>query len=206
MNCRDCPYIKDEFESRMCRYNISVENDDGGLIDFYHGVSYEDVEADMEEHCWCEKTGGKVWWYGQCSDAHSPTVMSNKMNKKRDNVNFIKHKNGKMGRKRERDWKHHNHAKYMAKISYAWYPQPWYPSTADGDYIPYFNTDKSRRWYSILKDLYDDLEFAYFKRQYRGQRSKWIKKQCNKKVRRYKGEISNGGNYKKIEDFWWEMY
>ena len=187
MNCRDCPYIKDEFYSRMCRYNISAENDDGGLIDFYHGVSYEDVEADMEEHCWCEKTGGKVWWYGQCSDAHSPTVMFNKMNKKRDNVNFIKHKNGKMGRKRRRDWKHRNHAKKISENSTGW-PCGYY-----------YKYEIYIRGYGYVKN-----PKPYYKRIYRGQRSKWIKKMCNQKIRRYKGEISKGGNYKKIAEFWHE--
>lgn len=189
MNCRDCPYIKDEFESRMCRYNISVENDDGGLIDFYHGASYEDVEADMEEHCWCEKTGGKVWWYGQCSDAHSPTVMSNKVNKKHNNVNFIKH-NSKMSKKRERDWKHRNHAKKLANIyQYGWWPPYYYKHE---EWVTGYG------WYELQK--------PYYQRIYRGQRSKWIKKQCNRSVRRYKGKIPNGGFYKKIDEFWWEMY
>lgn len=31
---------------------------------------------------------------------------------------------------------------------------------------------------------------------------KWGKKQANKRVRRYKGEISNGRNYKKLYESW----
>ena len=182
MNCKDCPYIEEQFNSRISAY------------DFDHllktGVySKEEYENEIMMGCWCEKTGGKVWWYGQCSDAHSPTVMFNKVNKKRNNVNFIKH-NSKMSKKRERDWKHRNHAKKLANIyQYGWWPPYYY---------------KTREWVKGY-GMYE-IPKTYYQRIYRGQRSKWIKKQCNRSVRRYKGKIPNGGFYKKIDEFWWEMY
>lgn len=46
----------------------------------------------------------------------------------------------------------------------------------------------------------------YYKRFYRGKASGWLKKIAGKKVRRKEGEIKKGGSYKKIFDFWWELY
>jgi len=52
----------------------------------------------------------------------------------------------------------------------------------------------------------DPNNTKYIKRYYRGRRSPTLKKIGNKKVRRYKGYIPNNGGYKKIFDFWWELY
>ena len=191
MNCKDCPYIKDEFDRRIQWYEEYV-TEHGIPNDIYGYATLEDMKEWIQNHSWCEKTGGKVWWYGQCSDAHSPTVMSNKVNKKRNNVNFIKH-NSKISKKRERDWKHRNHAEKLARITEHRWSQAYYLKTKD--------------WY--IRDGYIEIiecKKPYYQRIYRGQRSKWIKKQCNRSVRRYKGKIPNGGSYKKIDEFWWEMY
>lgn len=42
-------------------------------------------------------------------------------------------------------------------------------------------------------------------RCYRGKRSKYIKKQANKKTRRYQGGIASGSNYKKTSEYWYEL-
>lgn len=46
----------------------------------------------------------------------------------------------------------------------------------------------------------------YYKRQYRSQSSRYYKKLANRKVRRFNGELSRGGYYKRIYDFYWNMY
>ena len=47
----------------------------------------------------------------------------------------------------------------------------------------------------------------YYKRYYRGQRSKYLKKISNKKIRKYKGELpKHGSRFHKIYDFWYELY
>lgn len=46
----------------------------------------------------------------------------------------------------------------------------------------------------------------YLCRFYRGKRSKFLKRQSNKKIRRHQSYISNGGFYKKIFDYWWELW
>ena len=64
-----------------------------------------------------------------------------------------------------------------------------------------------RRFYlpsGVYKEERDGKE--YYKRYYRGKRSKYLKKLSNKKVRRYNGEISGKGGYKKLFDYWWELY
>ena len=51
----------------------------------------------------------------------------------------------------------------------------------------------------------DKNDVSYYKRLYRGQRSKYLKKISHKKVRKYKGELSQKGNSSnKLFDFWWE--
>ena len=45
----------------------------------------------------------------------------------------------------------------------------------------------------------------YIRREYRGQRSAYLKNQSNRKIRRYRGDISSGCGYRKIYDYWWEL-
>ena len=61
----------------------------------------------------------------------------------------------------------------------------------------------------IDKDEYytnDPNEIVYVKRLYRGSRSKFLKRRSNKKVRRYQREFPNHGGYRRVFDFWWELY
>ena len=51
----------------------------------------------------------------------------------------------------------------------------------------------------------DPDDTLYIRREYRGQRSAYIKNRSNRKIRRYNGDISSGGGYKKIFDYWWEL-
>lgn len=39
----------------------------------------------------------------------------------------------------------------------------------------------------------------------RGRISKYLKKQSNRKIRRYKNRRFHGGNYRKLFDYWWEL-
>jgi hypothetical protein len=40
----------------------------------------------------------------------------------------------------------------------------------------------------------------------RGNHVGWVKHQCNKKIRRYKGSLGSKGTYRKIAEFWWEVF
>lgn len=181
MECKNCPYIKDEFDNKMNRYSNRVKED--GIPNSVYGyLNYEDASDEAEQCCWCEKTGGKIWWYGQCSDAQLDEVIKNTSSKR------------KKRNKRERDLKYKRHLKYISENS-SGYPHSAYPMDKNGNYVPYI-------WFPN-----DTLqEIAYYKRFYRGSSSSYHKKMSNRKIRRYKGELPNGFGCHKLYDYWYEMY
>ena len=77
--------------------------------------------------------------------------------------------------KRERDLKHKEYLKRLEKISRG------YPS-------PVYYTDEIY----VMGCGYVENPKPYYKRLYRGKRSKYLKKQSHKKIRRYKGGLHNG--------------
>lgn len=167
MNCRKCPYIKEEYLDRL-------DNAASNPEDIYDG--YED---EIELSCWCEKTGGKLCWYGQCTDADVNEQLRQEV---------IKHKHRD---KRERNLKYKNHLKFIAEN------------------VPYFPNGVEYVYEKYIKDVgYVSLRKPYYKRSYRSHHggSKKLKSFSNRCVRRYKGEITKGGHYKKIFDYWWTLY
>ena len=44
----------------------------------------------------------------------------------------------------------------------------------------------------------------FIKRYWRGQRSKWIKRKCNRKFRRTQEVSRQHGVYRKYSEFWWD--
>ncbi len=88
----------------------------------------------------------------------------------------------------KRDRKHKRHLKFLA------------------DNIHSGATHVTEEW-SMTKSR--TITKPYYKRIYRGNRSnnryKLYKRVSNKKVRNYKGDISNGGAYKKVFDYWWSV-
>lgn len=63
-----------------------------------------------------------------------------------------------------------------------------------------FPVDKFGRYTSNKEEI------EYYKRYWRGSRSKYLKRQSNKKLRRYKHEVPSRGGYRKVFDFWWELW
>ena len=179
MECRNCPYAKEEFDRRIRRYQEYVDKN-GIPNDIYGDWTLKDAMEFEEPYCWCEKTGGKIWWYGQCSDAYLDIPKyENRSKRKRRN-------------KRERDLKHKNHLKYLHQHC------NFYPS-------PVTYTDEI--WVKGCR--YVENPKPYYKRLYRGNhksnRYSWYKKYANRCVRRYKGELHSGGSYKKVFDYWWSV-
>ena len=165
MSCKDCPYIKDEFDIK---------------------ASYEDgiCEEYIEQYCWCDKTGGKIWWYGTCgeaSDNHFPKRLT-RQNKNRRT-------------KRERDQKYKQHLRFLAE-NCSGYPSPAFPAGEDGQCVD-------------SEDWFDRDKVVFYKRQYRAKRKRnryvYYKKYSNKCVRRYKGEIHRGNMYRRIFDYWYTV-
>lgn len=73
--------------------------------------------------------------------------------------------------------------------------------------------DRNRR----LSKLYNKTKYKYFGAYYdedknryikceRTSLSKWHKKQSNRRLRRNKNLNYKNGQYKKIYDFWWELF
>lgn len=163
MKCRDCPYIKEDFYRRT------------------QGITDEYALDEFERSCWCEKTGGKIWRYGQCEDTYDsiPPQINRSKQRKRN--------------KRERDLKHKQQLKFLAKyVDY--YPAPVI-YTKEIWINGYGFIDNPKPYY---KKLYRD--------NHKGGRYKYYKKYSNRQVRRYKGELHGKGNqYRKIFDYWWEV-
>lgn len=157
-----------------------IKEDLDRMIDEYYEYpdsvySEYEISEFLYKYYWCEKVGGKIYHYGVCSELEH---------------NIKKHKSlskQKRRNKRERDLKHKEHLKRLEKISRG-YPSPVYHT--DEIYV---------RGYGYIEN-----PKPYYKRLYRGKRSKYLKKQSHKKIRRYNGELHNGWQCHKLYDFWWE--
>lgn len=135
-------------------------------------------EEDIENYIWCDKVGGKTHSLGYCSDRYEHNKEKRKSKTKKKRMN-----------KRERYLKHQEHLRYLHRVSGQYYPSP----------IRYVD----EIW---IKGVgYVDNPKPYYRRLYRGERSKYLKQQSNKKIRRYKGELHKGYQHiHKLYDFWWK--
>jgi hypothetical protein len=174
LKCRNCPYGKEDFERRILLYNKVVEKQ-GIPNDIYGYKTYEDALNDAEQFLWCDKVGGKVYCFGRCADAYSDIPNHKNRSKK------------KKRNKRERDLKYKNHLKYLAENTSD------YPSSA------IYTDEIWIKGYGYVKN-----PKPYYKRLYRSKKSKYLKRQSNKRIRRYKGELHNGYMCHRLYDFWWE--
>lgn len=51
-----------------------------------------------------------------------------------------------------------------------------------------------------------DSERQRYIRYWQPRRAKYIKRKCNRAVRRYTGALMNKGSYRKVSEFWWEIW
>lgn len=150
--------------------------------EYFHKIDhvFDGYEDDIEKCCWCDKVGGKLSLYGYCSDAF--TI----------NCQVINHTKKKHRNKREREQKYKAHLKFIA------------------DHVQYYPCGVEYVDEKWVKEVgYIPLEKPYYKRIYRDNHSgnsKYWKHYSNRRIRRYKAKIANGGFYKKIFDYWWTMY
>lgn len=176
LRCRDCPYGEEDFKRRMYNYKKIIE-ECGIPNDIYHNLQLEDAANEFEQFVWCDKVGGKVYCFGHCTDFYGDLEPVN-----HTNVAIRERRN-----KRERFRKYQNHLKRLSETSNG------FPSGAV--YL-------DEVW--IKGQGYVENPKPYYKRLYRGKRSKYLKKQSHRKVRRYKGELHNGCMCNRLYDFWWE--
>lgn len=179
MLCQECIYGKEDFERRMYQYYQTIK-ERGIPNNIYHYLQPEDAPSQFEQFLWCDKVGGKVYCFGHCSDYDDFSVIPIKLNKSKQ----------KRRTKRERDKKYKNHLKQLYGSSNT------YSS-------PVRRVDKV---YDEDQHSYIPLDHPYYTRQYRRHYSKYLKRQSNKKIRRYKGELHNGNMCHKLYDYWWDLY
>lgn len=141
--------------------------------------SGKDVD-DMEQFVWCDKVGGKIYQFGYCGEHNDmifKDIKQNRSNKAKNN-------------KYSRDVKYKNKIKRLYEDAGWHYPPP----------VVYVDE------VCIKKHKYIKNPKPYYKRVYRNKRSKYAKRQSNKKIRKYKGELHNGYQHiHKLYDFWWEL-
>lgn len=127
---------------------------------------------------YCEKVGGKISLYGTCNECEygNKTILKRCNNKSKHN-------------KRERYLKHQSHLKHLHETVGGYYPAP----------VMYTNGIWRKGYY--IKNTK-----PYYKRLYRSRYSSFAKRQSNKRIRRYKGELHNGYHHiHKIYDYWWKI-
>lgn len=174
MECKNCPYGKEDYERSMSFYEKTIE-ERGIPNDIYDYLKPQDASEEFEQFIWCDKVGGKVYCFGHCEDAYSEEVTKKYISKARKR------------NKRKRDIKYKQHLKRLAEIDSGYPPSAYY---VDEIWV------KGKGYIKNPK--------PYYKRVYRGQRSKYYKRLSNKKIRRYKGELKDGRYCNKLYDFWWE--
>ena len=150
-----------------------------GFDDFQRLIKIESNPDDIERFTWCDKVGGKIYQFGYCGEHNTmipKDVKHNRSNKAKSN-------------KYNRDKKYKNKLKRLHED--VWHYPP-----------PVVYMDKV----CIKKHKYFKNPKPYYKRVYRSKRSKYLKRQSNKKIRKYKGELHNGYQHiHKLYDFWWEL-
>ena len=168
----------DSMRCRDCPYGIEDFTTRIELYKSVHGEYPDEDRADESERfVWCDKVGGKVYCFGHCTDWYEQDKIPHKNHSKKKRMN-----------KRERYLKHQNHLKYLYEVAGGYYPSPVkYTDEIWVKGVGYVKNPKS-----------------YYQRLYRGKRSKCLKQQSNRKIRRYKGELHKGNMAHKLYDFWWE--
>ena len=56
-------------------------------------------------------------------------------------------------------------------------------------------------WYDEQKGRY----IQYWLSNGRSGRVKFVKRKCNRAVRRYKGDLLSKGAYRKVAEYWWDI-
>lgn len=155
------------------------------IEEFERRIKHAQISEEAEVYCWCEKLGGKVCWYGNCEDGKL-LFMENQTSKK------IKSNKRKLTNKKERYEIGKYKLQQMSKLYHG----------------AYLKEEKLKKINGKYENVH--LNKPYYKRFYRSKKSRYsyysyLKKYSNKKIRQYKGEISNGNYCKKIYDFWWNV-
>lgn len=160
-----------------CPYGVDSYNN---RLFFYEKINEEPDYEYIMHNIFCHKVGGKIGLYGYCEDVFDGEASKSKLQG-----------NKKQSTKLSRRSRYSEQLKNLEQAKWHQYPSPVMYVTE--------KWDKELQKYILLKK-------GYYKRLYRSKSSKHHKRLSNKQVRKYKGRLQNGCNYKKIYDYWWAMY
>lgn len=185
MTCINCPYIREEFDERIKR-----------LDEVCGHIEYDEADYDHADYCYCDKVNGKPTIMGRCSDAERitkeewdiyreehglpPIEVSEESQDEIDNIP----QETKMQKKRRRREEYNQHLKKLSERPHR-------------TFLGAYPADKNKK--------YDEENPVRYIRCYNPRRARWIKKYCNRKVRRTKGVASRKG-YRKVSDYDWLLW
>lgn len=146
--CITCPYIRDEYECRKAY--IEDRKTDMGID-----------KADIAHSCYCDKIGGKTYWWGYCSLDKTET--------KKERTRILDEKEKHQRRRK-------NTARQKEKL------KNLYRHGKSACFCPSYPVNKNGRFAENEEDI------VYYKKNYvsaHSKRYRYFKKQANKKVRRF---------------------
>lgn len=203
MYCKNCLYIRDELQERLAAYNIFTEYNNS-TENIYDYISYQVKKEKCYQDCYCPKLDACLLeWEERCDTIYLGTLQSKthkKKSKKRSKKTRIyrKHtnvhsKNMRIHSKKKRGYKRRQYMRYQRHLKQLWriarYPYP----------VLYVDE-------ICINGKYCDRKVPYYRKEsenHGGIGRRFCKKMSNKRIRHYKGEISKGGNYRKIYDYQW---
>ncbi len=135
MQCRECSFIRKEFE---CKTN---------------GIADEIILLACEQSCWCEKVGGALWQMGQCSDATKEATQ------------IKPHSKPSKRTKRERLFAYRRHLRFLADNVHRYPSPAYYKEEIFLDFwcrkrIPLRNP----RYVRLYRGNHDGNAYQYYKR------------------------------------------
>ena len=149
---------------------------------YFRLVSIYGNSDDAIQDCWCDKLGCKISWAPPCEIEPCEIGISNMDNMEYKKENCIY---GRIPSRMTRYERNYRHKKKLRHFYDSIQPK-W---SASGVYMKHCGTSNE-----------------FLCRYYRKRYSRYLKRKSNKSIRRYKSYISNGGFYKKIFDYWWELW
>lgn len=129
------------------------------------------------EYCGCDKTGdGKFYACGFCSDAFDAQPKRKKHGRRRSGIAYRRSQKKKKDKRLRNIISSGGYKPMIGYIDYGFVDGVWQEV---GNHIKYPRNSNAQRF---------------------------LKRQSNKRVRRYTGNIPKGNSYRKLLDYWWELY
>lgn len=190
MRCRDWPYGIEDFTLRIEMYK-----------EVYGKYPDEDRANKSEEFVWCDKVGGKVKWFGRCSEYSRENLYDEThLSSRKIRLTATDYKKKKSRDRKNSENKYKTHLKFLSD-NLKRYPSPVYPVDRNGK--------PSEKW-NFQNGSYTLGEIARYKRCWlskkgHGNLAGYYKKMANRAVRKDKNIIHRGCFYKKVYDYWWKI-